>query len=411
MSRDPLPAPSPPGTELRDVEKRYDALLGLYHRGELDEARERCGRLLEDMPEHGGALQLMGVLQARLGRYEVALELFDRAIAAQPHVASAHNNRGNALLALDRAAKAVASYDRAIALKLESAHALNNRGTALKTLMRVDEALASFERAVAIDPGLAAAHLNRGELLLEIGEQAAGIEALRQARDAGADSETVGFTLAAIGAEAPAGVAPAAFVRELFDGYAQRFDRHLTERLEYRVPQMVADAVAALGPAPLDIVDLGCGTGLCAPLLRAHARRLDGVDLSMNMLERAHRLELYDDLACGELVEYLHERPQTFDVAVAADVLIYFGELATVFAAVRRSLRSGGRFVFSLEDGDGASYVLRSTCRYAHARGYVESVAAAQGFEVERIDTVVLRTESRADVAGHLVVLRRAETN
>ncbi len=409
MSRKPLPALLPPSAAGQAVEAEYDALLGLYHGGALDEARERCGQLLEAAPGHGGALQLMGVLQARRGDFEAAVGWFDRAIAAAPEVASAYNNRGNALLALDRAAKALASYDQAIALKLESAHALNSRGTALQTLMRFDEALASFERAVAIEPELAAAHVNLGELLLEIGERSAGIESLRRARDAGADSDRIGFTLASLGAEAPAVVAPAGFVRDLFDAYAQRFDRHLTDRLDYRVPQMVADAVAALGLSPLpDIIDLGCGTGLCAPLLRPHARRLDGVDLSMNMLERAHRSGLYDDLACGELVEHLRERPQAFDIAVAADVLIYFGDLATVFAAVRRALRSRGWFVFSVEAGDAAPYLLRPTRRYAHARAYVESLAVAQGFEVKHVDAVVLRTEGRAGVAGHLVVLQRA---
>jgi predicted TPR repeat methyltransferase len=407
MSHEPQPATSPPRTDRTELQTRYDALLDLYHGGAFDEARECCGQLLESAPGHGGALQLMGVLQARRGDFEAAVELFDRAIAAAPEVASAYNNRGNALLALDRAAKAVASYDQAIALKLESADALNNRGTALQALLRLDEALASFEHAVAIEPELAAAHLNRGELLLEIGDRGAAIDALRLARDAGADSDKIGFTLASLGVEAPARVAPAGFVRELFDGYALRFDRHLVDRLEYRVPQMVADAVTGLDLSPpLDIIDLGCGTGLCAPLLRPHARRLDGVDLSSNMLERAHQLELYDNLACGELVEHLRERPQAFDIAIAADVLIYFGDLATVFAAVRRTLRGRGWFVFSIEAADEAPYLLRPTRRYAHARGYVETLAAAQGFDVKRIDAVVLRTEGRVDVAGHLVVLQ-----
>jgi predicted TPR repeat methyltransferase len=404
-----MPRSNPGQAQGAAIDARYLALLDLYHRGDaFDELLGRCRSFLDDVPEHAGVLQLMGVLQARRGEFDAAVELLDRALAADPGLASACNNRGHALLALHQHARALASYDRAIELGLESADALNNRGTALQTLMRPDQALASFERAVALDPGFAAAHRNRGELLLELGEREAGIAALRRARELGADADEIGYTLASLGAEAPADVAPAAFVRELFDGYAKRFDRHLVERLDYRVPQLVDAAVAALGlPATAAIVDLGCGTGLCAPLLRPRAARLDGVDLSNAMLERAHRLQLYDELVCGELVEYLQARPAAYDLAVAADVLIYFGELAEPLAAVHRSLRPQGWFVFTIEAGETAPYELRATRRYAHARGWVLQTAAAQGFEVQRCDDVVLRTESRSDVAGHLLVLRR----
>lgn len=404
-----MPRSTPGQADDAAIDARYRALIDLYHRGDaFDAAREDCVAFVAEFPMHAGALQLLGVLHARRGAFDAAVELLDRALAADPTLASACNNRGHALLALHQPVQALASYDRAIELGLESPDALNNRGTALQTLMRFVPALASFDRAVALAPDFAAAHRNRGELLLELGEREAGIAALQRARELGADADEIGYTLASLGAEAPADVAPAAFVRELFDDYAQRFDRHLVERLEYRVPQLVGDAVAALAlPGSAAIVDLGCGTGLCGPLLRPHAGRLDGVDLSNAMLERAHRLELYDQLTCDELVAYLQARPDACDVAVAADVLIYFGELAEPFAAVFRSLRPGGWFVFSVEAGGTAPFELRATRRYAHERGGVRATAAAQGFEVIRFDDVVLRTESRVDVAGHLVVLRK----
>jgi predicted TPR repeat methyltransferase len=174
------------------------------------------------------------------------------------------------------------------------------------------------------------------------------------------------------------------------------------------VPQLIADAVAALAlPAPVGLIDLGCGTGLCGPLLRPHASRLEGVDLSPAMLEQARRLALYDELVCAELVEHLGTRAGAFDLAVAADVLIYFGDLAPVLAAVHRALRPCGSFVFTLEATETVPYLLRPSRRFAHARTHVEATAHAQGFALRRLDAVVLRTEGRADVAGHLVVLER----
>jgi predicted TPR repeat methyltransferase len=386
----------------------YAALLALYQRGALDEAERGCVALLALEPAHAGALQLQGLLHARRGEFDAALASFDRAIAAAPELASAYNHRGHVLLALEQPARAVASYDQAIARRLEDPHALNNRGIALQAQTRWPEALASYERAAALAPGLAEAHLNRGELLIELGEREAAIEALRRAAEAGADAAKVQFALASLGAEAPAQAAPPEFVRELFDQYAPHFDSHLGERLGYRAPQLIADAVAALAlPAPVELVDLGCGTGLCGPLLRPHARRLEGVDLSPAMLEQARRLALYDELVCAELVEHLGRRPGAFELAVAADVLIYFGDLAPVFAAVHRALRPQGAFVFTLEATEAVPFLLRPSRRFAHARAYVEATARAQGFDLRRVDSVVLRTEGRVDVGGHLVVLQR----
>ena len=397
---------SPAGTTLDD---RYDALLNLYHDGALDAAASGARALLAEHAGHAGTLQLLGVLEARRGHFDSALELLDRAIADAQAMASLHNNRGNVLVALGRNAEAVASYDRALDLGLEDAHALNNRGTALQSLQRFDAALASFDHAIECRPEFAEALLNRGELLIDMGRRGAGIESLQRARAAGSDDEKIAFALASLGVETHRGVAPPQFVRELFDNYAHNFDEHLTNQLGYRAHEFVARAVGDLGLtfAPA-VVDLGCGTGLCGALLRSQASRLDGVDLSSSMLERAHRHEVYDELVCTELTAFLAERPSAYDVAVAADVLIYFGALEPVFAAVRAALRPGGWFVFSVEQSGGDEVHLQATRRFAHSAAYLERVAVQHGFVVQRLVSEVLRHEGRAEVPGLLAVLQRA---
>lgn len=386
----------------------YDAMLAAYHRGALDEAGAAARALLETAPGHAGALQLLGVVEARQGRFDAALDALDRAVTLDPQLASAHNNRGNVLFALDREQEAVASYDRALELGLSDAAALNNRGLALRGLQRFDAALRSFEQALGLRPDFADALLNRGELLLEIGQRDAGIASLQQARAAGADDAKVTFALAALGIEPALPRAPDEFVRELFDQYAHGFDAHLTGGLHYRTPALVGQLVDGLGLPPGPVVDLGCGTGLCAPLLRAHAQRLVGIDLSARMLERARARGLYDELVEGEITAELGRRPQAFGLAVAADVLVYFGALEALFAAVHAALRAGGCFVFSVEAGEGADHVLRPTRRYAHSVAYLERLAAQQGFACRRLEPAVLRHEARAEVAGLLAVLQRA---
>ncbi len=89
--------------------------------------------------------------------------------------------------------------------------------------------------------------------------------------------------------------------------------------------------MADAGLAPdgrLVVLDAGCGTGLCGPLLRPYASRLVGVDLSGGMLDHARRKEIYTDLVQSELTEFLAAQQRAFDVIVAADTLVYFGDLA-----------------------------------------------------------------------------------
>lgn len=386
----------------------YQAMLAAYHRGALDEAARAARALLDSTPAHAGALQLLGVVEARQGRFDAALAALDLAVESDPRLASAHNNRGNVLFALGREADAVASYDRALALGLEDAGALNNRGLALRSLHRFDAALGSFEQALARQPDFADALLNRGELLLEMSQRDAGIGSLQQAREAGADDSRIGFLLAALGVAPVAPRAPDEFVRELFDQYAHRFDAHLAGGLGYRTPALVGQVVDGLGLAPGPVVDLGCGTGLCAPLLRAHAQPLVGIDLSGRMLEHARARGLYDELVEGEITAELGHRPQAFGLAVAADVLVYFGALEELFAAVHAALRPGGCFVFSVEEGEAEDFVLRPTRRYAHSAAYLERLAGQQGFACRRLEPTVLREEAGAEVAGLLAVLQRA---
>ena len=78
--------------------------------------------------------------------------------------------------------------------------------------------------------------------------------------------------------------------------YAETFDRDLVDKLNYQSPRLLAQLIARTVPADarLDILDIGCGTGLMGAGLRALKRTLTGVDLSPNMLEQARRRGLYD---------------------------------------------------------------------------------------------------------------------
>jgi predicted TPR repeat methyltransferase len=222
--------------------------------------------------------------------------------------------------------------------------------------------------------------------------------------------------LAAVGGTERPRRASDGYVRATFDDFADSFDRNL-EELGYRAPQVLWEAVSGAcgleSRSALAVLDLGCGTGLCGPFLRPVARRLVGIDLSPNMLSKAAARAVYDQLNCGELTRWLAECGQRFDLAVAADVLCYFGDLSAAFANVHGVLLPGGYFACSLEalpapESADDGFVLRPHGRYQHERSYVERTLAAAHLQTVSIATETLRYERQDPVVGLLVVAKRA---
>lgn len=219
--------------------------------------------------------------------------------------------------------------------------------------------------------------------------------------------------LARLGARPAPDAPPAAHVRDLFDGYADRYEASLVTALGYRGPALVAAAldVHAAGRHFAHVLDLGCGTGLVAPVIRPRAERLDGVDLAPAMIAKARAGGLYDGLEVGDVVAAMAARPAaSLDLLTAGDVFCYLGDLVPVFAAAGRVALPGGLFVFTTEavgaeeDGD---VVLRESLRWAHSRRHLETAAAAGGFRVVAIDDAVLRRDRGLDVGGRIAVLAK----
>jgi predicted TPR repeat methyltransferase len=201
---------------------------------------------------------------------------------------------------------------------------------------------------------------------------------------------------------------PAEYVVEHFDAFADGFDAQLAGVLGYDIPEKIRaflQTVAAPGRL-YDVLDAGCGTGLCGPLLRGLARRLTGVDLSPKMLELAGRREIYDHLVREDLITFLERSPGCFDLLVAADVLVYLGDLAPFFAAVSVAVRPGGLIVFSTERLEDGGFRLLSSGRFAHAPEYVRQLAEPRFLERVCTDTTI-RLEAAERVSGNLFVFQR----
>ena len=223
----------------------------------------------------------------------------------------------------------------------------------------------------------------------------------------GADPALHDYYLASVeGQDTPAS-APRDYVQGLFDAYADDFEAHLVGKLHYDGHARLVGKLAALAPGPYrSALDIGCGTGLCGPLVRPMSARLTGLDLAPRMLEKAAALGVYDALHEADAVEFLNGSNERFDLVLATDVFVYIGDLAPVFAAVRRVM-DVGVFCFSVELlGAGAGdFSLRPSLRYAHGEAYLQRLAAGHGFTTLAAERAPVREDQRDPVAGLFVYL------
>jgi predicted TPR repeat methyltransferase len=394
------------------LQPRYP--MALVNRGN---ALRKLGRLADALADYDAALALQpgyvdalcnrGVALHQLGQPEQALDSYGRALSAAPGHSPSYAGAAATLQSLGRHEEAVETYRNAIEADPDNAQAWSAYGTLLLRMGDSQHALDCHNRALALAPGDAQAHLHYANALRALNQHEAAIAAYRDALACGADADAVSYHLAALGVQPAPAAPPAHYVAALFDQYADGFDQHLQQVLHYRVPGLLMAALAGrLHPGLADVIDLGCGTGLCGPLLRPYARALAGVDLSPQMLEQARRRGVYDELVCADMAAAL--RGRSADLLVAADVLVYLGDLQPLFSAAGDALRAGAVFAFSVEalQGDG-EYALRRSGRYAHTAAYLHTLAQAHCFTVDSLAPHTLRQDAGEDVAGYIAVLSR----
>jgi predicted TPR repeat methyltransferase len=417
-----------------------------YAKGRIDEAQYYLKQVLDEEPRHADALHLLGVIALGAKRYGAAIELIGRAVAVNGNEAFYHNNLGLALMGAGDLAGAETAFARALGLKPDFPEACNNRAEILVRLDRNEEAEALAQKALALKPGFIAAHCTLAAALYGAGKKTEAEAVYRDAIKAdprsalahhnlgralydrqdfegaelhlneylkidSGDRFGARVLLAAIGRGALPGQAPEAHMKHL---YAQRA-RDWDARSTYYAHKLVAEALARHGGADRrEILDAGCGTGLTGALVKPAAARLDGVDISTDMLEVAASKKIYDDLYAGDLVACLKDSAGKYGAIVSAATLIHFGDLAPVLNAAHGALKDGGLMVFTLfpAKDDGAvtaadfEGLAQGGC-FAHGRGYVRRVAEAAGLETVSVDDVIHEHNNDTPIPGLVVTLRK----
>ena len=269
-----------------------------------------------------------------------------------------------------------------------------------------DEAIELFQRVISSNSKMVAAYRPLAWTLAQRGRNEEAITTLRAWCTAAPQDPVAAHLLAAYAQVSVPDRASDAFVAQTFDQAAGHFDTHLRDVLEYRAPEALGRHLSALLPASakgsLHVLDMGCGTGLSAAVLKPWAQHLTGVDLSSGMLDKAGERGAYDVLVAAELTAYLDQKNlgvERFDLLFAADTLVYFGRLEAVMANAFTALRPGGWVAFTVEhlstiaNDPKSKHMLDKTGRYRHSEAYIKSVLCDVGFLEPKIILDQVRLE------------------
>jgi predicted TPR repeat methyltransferase len=337
-----------------------------------------------------------------------AVELLQRNLASGRGGLMTRLLLGRAHLAAGEIDAALSELRTASALGPAVADAALALGEALIAAGHLPAAVAEFERAARLDPDFAAARHALGLAWLEAGEPDRAIEILSALSGTPFAADAAG-RIARAHAMKEANRSSPGYVRHLFDQFSADYDTRMLGMLEYRahlILRELADLVL-IEREGLDVLDLGCGTGLTGAVFASMAHRLDGIDLSPRMIEQARARCLYDNLVVADLETELAKKGPCYDLILAADTLVYFGDLGIVFRGAQRRLKPGGFLFFTVERKGDEGYELGAKRRYRHSEAYLRREAAFADLEIVGLLQCIPRTDGGNPVEGLATALQR----
>ena len=426
--------------------------MDLHRSGQIEAARKIYQQILILQPGHADTLHLFGVTAQQLGDYAGAVEFIQRSLQANPQNFYALNNLGSALRESAQLEQALACFQQACKLKPDYAEAYSNTGNVYKDMGKLDEAISAYhrasrlnaalaepwnnlaliyqkrqeielavqcaERAAALQPNLAEVHNNLGNIYKDAGRLDDALHSYQRALALDPQLGNALHFVHVLSGQASA-QAPVNYVSKVFDDYAERFDQHLQDVLEYQIPVVMGKQLRQLRIADTNawrILDLGCGTGLVAKELAPLAASLVGVDLSEKMLLKAQGRQIYHRLIKSDLLSMTQqEASASYELVTAADVFVYMGQLDKLISDISRLLVADGLFAFSVEADardlplgqDNPGYALRNSDRYAHQLPYLDKLASEHGFTSLQCLPQTIRKENLQAIAGYLLIWRK----
>jgi predicted TPR repeat methyltransferase len=274
---------------------------------------------------------------------------------------------------------------------------------------RTDAGLACARRATELDPDHPGAWQTVGRISQVFHRREDTAHAFARYLELCPGDAAIRHQLIGLRNKTPPERASDACILQTFGSFSSHYDRKMREVLAYQAPERLEELIQSqLGDSPeLEILDLGCGTGLAGMVMRPRAARLTGIDLSPEMIERARERGIYDRLVIAEINGWLASAQDSFDLIVACDTLVYFGDLTQVGKLAAKALKPSGCFAFTVERGETYPHRLTDSGRYAHHPDHIRTVAEAAGFAAISVEEGFLRMEGGQEVIGLIVLLKK----
>ncbi|MBM74749.1 MAG: hypothetical protein CMK59_05065 [Proteobacteria bacterium] len=376
-----------------------EPMLQLAHcalcEGNTEEASSRFQTVLGIDPHHPQAILGLTRIMRTENLFPVAEQLLEQGIDAHPKNADLYAELGNILCDQDRNEEAIKAYRESLKINPNQPVVYMHLGHLLSDPMPLlSESDKSLNRAV-----MEHNHGRKEEAI------AAYEEALRLDPSCGSSR----YLLAALRKD-PIQRAPEDYICELFDSYADTFDSHLQDKLNYQTPSLLTQLLDSKRTFS-NILDLGAGTGLVVSALQSaghYIKQATAVDLSENMLSKARAKKLYDAYHCQDILAYLNENQEKYDLIIAADVFVYFGDLSPLFQLCAQRLTSNGVLLFSTETQLEDGFSIHEDARFAHHPRQIEEWLVLSGLHCLEHKELALRTQSEDNVLGTLWSVSKA---
>ncbi len=422
------------------AEPHYNLGLCTLQQKAWDKALDAFQQCLALDPTHPKAHLQMGICRLQQNQFRQALPLLEKQILLDPNCIEAHYQLGNCFHAIEAFHEAAKCYERVITLQPEHEQANYNTGTCYLALndfaralphfmflmqkkrpldvlfnvaiiyMRQDkhqDAITYFEEILSQDNNHIPARTNLASTYIGMKDYKNAKKQYRQLLKLDPENVQYQFTLQGLEQSISPKQAPTSFIKDLFNQYADHYDKHLREFLHYNVPQQLFQRYELHGEKPITrALDLGCGTGLCGEWFAPISSHLTGIDMSEKMIEAAREKGCYDTLEKTDAFTALRKYPNN-QVIIAADVLPYVGELDDLFIAIADNLMQGGLWLFSCEICHNQTYHLQQTLRYAHSKIYIEKVLKNAKLELIEDINCVLRQQHNKPLEGRLYVAKK----
>ncbi|MCE3237133.1 MAG: yrrB [Gammaproteobacteria bacterium] len=391
------------------IDAYYNLGLALLKKNLIPEAINTYQKLLLIDTTHFAARFHLACAFMQQNKIENAIAEFLTITVEQPYHFETQSNLATCYLKQGDFDNAKLHYRKALELQPDDTQILFNLGYITMQEGHLDTAIQYYQRAVQIDPDSFSAQNNLGVAFLAKQRPEFAMPHFQEALRLQPQNESIHYIVTMLSQNKKLLSAPPDYIQSLFDAYADHYEPHLRIALEYKIPELFEHALSKIiSPHQLlHILDLGCGTGLCGIPFKKYAKTLTGVDLSLKMLEIAAQKNLYDALIVSDINAFLSDKTAQYDLILAGDVLVYSGDLNSLFESISRALSPEGLVIFNTEIEDSSTFKLNQSGRFSHHKSYIDALAEQYSLSILFYQQIITRMQNNEPVYGHLYILRK----